>query len=78
LFLALGVSEVDCDLQYGQLRKKSLEKQFGKKIPELMSNPRFCFNEWPIITSMAIIVLAGFGGTQVAKVLTTQSYSSAI
>jgi len=38
-----------------------------------MSIPGFCFNEWPIITSMAMIVLAGFGETHVATVLTTQS-----
>jgi hypothetical protein len=53
-------------------------KQFGEERQELMTIPRFCFSEWPIITSMAMIVLAGFGGTHVATDLTTQSQSSAI
>jgi hypothetical protein len=72
LFLALGASEVDCAVQNGQLRKKKkkLEKQFGEKRPELMPIPHFCFSEWPIITSMAMVVLEGFGGTRVATDLT--------
>lgn len=72
LFLDLGTSEVHCELQYGQLRKKkNLEKQFGEKKPEFRPIPRFC--RWSVMTSISTIVLAGFGGTHVATDLTTQS-----
>jgi hypothetical protein len=49
-----------------------LEKHFAEKRPELMAIPWFCFSEWAIITSMAMIVLAGFGGTHVDPDLRTQ------
>ena len=74
MFLALGASEVDCELQYGQLRKKKkIGEAIRRKETGVDADSRFCFNEWPFITSMAMIVLAGFGGTHVTTDLTTQS-----